>query len=108
MLAELIKSFFARENIKHVRNSFFKKVEKWLQYGPKDLTKDTKLKANKILSDAEIEKQKEWVNEALKKRELEIERTLSPKNIQNTKEEFRLKMYQVTLKKNKENTFLKK
>ena len=114
MLAELLKSFFGQENIKYVRDSFFKKVEKWLHYGPKDLTKDTSLKANKILNDAEIEKQKEWINEVLRKRELEIEKTRPPKDIRNAKEEFRLKMYQATMNRNKEkehcneNVFLRK
>ena len=110
MLSDLFKSLFAYDNIKHVRDSFFKKIEKILNITPKEIKEDTKNKANKIIHDGQIERQKEWINAALKARQEEIEKVQTPKDIQRERENFRLRMYQATMNKSKEseNTLSKK
>ena len=110
ILKELLEKHFASENIKHVRDSFFKKIEKVLNITPKEIKEDTKNKANKIIHDAQIEKQKEWINRTLEARQEEIEKTQTPKDIQRERENFRLRMYQATMNKSKEseNTLSKK
>jgi predicted nucleic acid-binding protein len=90
-------SFIADANIKYVRGAFFARVMKTLKGNtPEEVIEETKEKTENIIHTAEMEKTKEWITRSLKERQLEIDKEQTPEEIRKSKEEFRLRMYQVT------------
>lgn len=96
MLSELFKSAFAAERIQNMRDSIFRKIEKVLSIRPKDIQEEVKVKTNKLIIDAEIEAQREWITKTLEERQLKIDKNKPTQEIINEKDEFRRQIYQAT------------
>ena len=76
-----------------------------------EIAKDTTDKTNKVLLDVGLQEQIHWVNETLRKRQEEIDKTLPPKELREEKDNFRGRIYQASKakeeKKNKHYSFKK-
>lgn len=103
MLSKLLQSLADNNYTKELREYIFKKIQKILNITIKEIENDTKTITKKILQEAELNTQKQMVNEVLKRQKESLEKTKPSKDIQKEREEFRLQMYQATQSRAKQN-----
>lgn len=89
-----------------IRDKFFNAIETILRgQSSKEIAEQTKSQTERIIIEAKLDAQKQWVKDTLSERQKDIDiQQESTKDIQKEKELFRMRMYQATssLKKDSE------
>lgn len=91
-----------KTKLERIKESFFRRVNRLIEFTTKEQIEDVKEQTNKVLTDAELEIQSKWVKDTLLKREEKLQKQRPAKELSKEKEAFRLRMYQATMKRSHE------